>query len=91
MGSKILVVVNKVVNTNRASALTNLNEQELRDVDSAAQGQVKGRRENYFGRPFSVQYAADFTLLDGHLARDAEKIIRRRNNQVSPADETADY
>jgi len=44
-----------VVNTNRASALTNLNEQELRDEDSAAQGQVKGRRKKLFWRPLSVQ------------------------------------
>jgi len=47
VNNKIVVVV-KVVNTNRASALTNLNEQELRDVDSAAQEQVKGGRKKLF-------------------------------------------
>jgi hypothetical protein len=53
----------KVVNTNRASALTNLNEQELRDLDSAAQGQVKGGVKNFFDDRF--RFSKGLILLDG--------------------------
>ncbi|MET0516041.1 MAG: hypothetical protein ABW047_12055 [Nitrospiraceae bacterium] len=41
-----------MADTNRASALTNLNEQELRRVDSAAQEQVKGGRKKFLDDRF---------------------------------------